>query len=118
MCRVVQNIPAKFRESSSKCSAAHPKITLWHNISATYSTKPGRKVFIEVPYIFQEFKLKTKCLVHRGTVGLFMLCSLLVTCLEWVGNGSKITCVMEGHPDNWKIPQNVINTGWRRTLTS
>ena len=41
-----------------------------------------------------------------------MLCSLLVTCLEWVGNGSKITCVMEGHPDNWRIAPNVINTYW------
>ena len=43
-------------------------------------------------------------------MGLFFLCSLLVTCLEWVGNGSKITCVMEGHPDNWRIAPNVINT--------
>lgn len=33
-----------------------------------------------------------------------------MTCLEWVGNGSKITCVMHGHPDKWTIPANVINT--------
>ena len=32
-----KNIPTKFRESLSKCSAAHPKIALWHNISASYS---------------------------------------------------------------------------------
>ena len=39
-----------------------------------------------------------------------MGCSLLVTWLEWVGDGSKISCVMEGHPDKWTIPENVINT--------
>ena len=39
-----------------------------------------------------------------------MGCCLLVTCLEWVGNGSKISCVMEGPTDDWTIPPNVINT--------
>ena len=34
MCK---NIPAKFRESLSKCSAAHPKIALSHNISVRHS---------------------------------------------------------------------------------
>ena len=29
------SIPAKFCESLSKCSAAHPKIAMWHNISAS-----------------------------------------------------------------------------------
>jgi hypothetical protein len=43
-------------------------------------------------------------------VTIFLGCSLLVTCLEWVGNGSKISCVMEGAVDSWTIPQNVINT--------
>jgi len=46
----------------------------------------------------------------RVTVLLFLICSILVTCLEWVGNGSKISCVMEGAVDSWTIPQNVINT--------
>ena len=46
----------------------------------------------------------------RVTVVIFLASSLLVTCLEWVGNGSKISCVMEGAVDSWTIPQNVINT--------
>ena len=33
---------------------------------------------------------------YRVTVLFFLGCSILVTCLEWVGNGSKISCVMEG----------------------
>ena len=37
---------------------------------------------------------------YRVTVGLLMGCCLLVTCLEWVGNGSKISCVMEGPDDS------------------
>ena len=47
---------------------------------------------------------------YRATVIILMGCSLLVTCLEWVGNGSKISCVMEGAEDNWVVPKNVINT--------
>ena len=47
---------------------------------------------------------------YRLTVLIFLGCSLLVTCLEWVGNGSKISCVLEGAVDSWTIPQNVINT--------
>ena len=31
-----KNITAKFRESTSKCSAAHPKNALWRYISATW----------------------------------------------------------------------------------
>jgi hypothetical protein len=34
----------------------------------------------------------------------------MVTCLEWVGAGKKIACVMEGPDDSWTIPLNVINT--------
>ena len=34
---VCKNIPAKFRESSSKCSEAHPKNALWCKISASHS---------------------------------------------------------------------------------
>ncbi len=43
----------------------------------------------------------------RLTVTLLIGCSLLVTCLEWIGNGNNISCVMEGPPDSWTIPQNV-----------
>ena len=32
-----KNIPAKFPESTSKCSAAHPKNALGQNISASHS---------------------------------------------------------------------------------
>ena len=32
-----KNTPAKFLESHSKCSAEHPKIALWRNISASHS---------------------------------------------------------------------------------
>ena len=46
----------------------------------------------------------------RASVILIMGCSLLVTCLEWVGDGKKISCVMEGPDDDWTIPPNVINT--------
>ena len=35
--RLCKNIPAKFRESPSKCSAANPKIAQWHTISASHS---------------------------------------------------------------------------------
>ena len=35
--KLFKNIPTKFRESPSKCSAAHPKITLWRNIPASHS---------------------------------------------------------------------------------
>ena len=34
----------------------------------------------------------------------------MVTCLEWVGNGKKIACVLEGADDSWTIPKDVINT--------
>lgn len=47
---------------------------------------------------------------YRASVLLLFGCSLIVTCLEWVGNGNKINCVLTGPVDNWIIPQNVINT--------
>jgi hypothetical protein len=43
-------------------------------------------------------------------VAVFLGSCLLVTCLEWVGNGSKISCVMEGPSDDWSIPPKVIDT--------
>ncbi len=47
---------------------------------------------------------------YRATVVFLMGCSLLVTCLEWVGNGRRIACVLEGSEDDWVIASNVINT--------
>ena len=47
---------------------------------------------------------------YRVTFILLLGCSLMVTCLEWVGAGKKIACVMEGPDDSWTIPLNVINT--------
>ena len=47
---------------------------------------------------------------YRLSVILLLGCSLLVTCLEWVGDGKKISCVMEGPDDDWTIPPNVIIT--------
>lgn len=47
---------------------------------------------------------------YRASVVLLLGCSLLVTCLEWVGNGKKIACVLEGSDDSWTIPKDVINT--------
>ena len=35
---------------------------------------------------------------------------LLVTAVEYIGNGINIACVQDGHPDLWAIPQHVMNT--------
>ena len=40
-----KNIPPKFWESPSKCSAVQPKIALWRNISTKPCKKPGPNVF-------------------------------------------------------------------------
>ena len=47
---------------------------------------------------------------YRITTLLLLGCCVLVTALDWVGNGNKITCVMEGNSDDWSIPPAVINT--------
>ena len=47
---------------------------------------------------------------YRVSVVALLGCSILTTCLEWVGNGKKIACVMEGAEDSWVIPKDVINT--------
>ena len=47
---------------------------------------------------------------YRITSLLLFGCCVLVTALDWVGNGNKITCVMEGNSDDWSIPPAVINT--------
>lgn len=49
--------------------------------------------------------------LHYRVTFIFLLgSSLLVTCLDYIGNGSKINCVLEGAVDSWTIAQNVINT--------
>ena len=47
---------------------------------------------------------------YRATVIFLFTACLLVTCLEWIGNGSKINCVLEGKVEEWAIPKNVIET--------
>lgn len=47
---------------------------------------------------------------YKVTAVILFSCCLLVTCLEWVGNGSKISCVLEGKEDDWTISAKVINT--------
>jgi len=47
---------------------------------------------------------------YRVTVIFILACSILVTCQEWISNGKKIACVMEGSDDSWTIPKDVINT--------
>lgn len=49
--------------------------------------------------------------LHCSVTVVFLLgASLLVTCLDWIGNGNKISCVLEGAVDSWTIAQNVLNT--------
>jgi len=47
---------------------------------------------------------------YRATTLLIFGCCVLVTALDWVGNGNSITCLMEGDSDSWTIPPKVINT--------
>ena len=47
---------------------------------------------------------------YRVTTLLIFSCCILVTALDWVGNGNSITCIMYGDSDSWTIPPNVINT--------
>ena len=44
---------------------------------------------------------------YRITTLLLMGCCILVTALDWIGNGNSITCVMEGDSDSWTIPPKV-----------
>ena len=44
---------------------------------------------------------------YRITTLLIMGCCILVTALDWIGNGNSITCVMEGDSDSWTIPPKV-----------
>jgi len=47
---------------------------------------------------------------YRVTTLILFGCCVLVTALDWIGNGNSINCVMEGDSDNWTIPPGVINT--------
>jgi len=47
---------------------------------------------------------------YRATTILFLSCCMLVTALEWIGNGANIACAMVGSDDSWIIPKGVINT--------
>jgi len=47
---------------------------------------------------------------YRVTTLLIFGCCILVTALDWIGNGNSIACIMEGDSDSWTIPPNVINT--------
>ena len=46
---------------------------------------------------------------YRVTTLLILGCCVLVTALDWVGNGNSIICAMDGDSDNWTIPPRVIN---------
>ena len=47
---------------------------------------------------------------YRVTALVFLVCCILVTSIEFVGNGTTISCVQEGHPEYWAIPYHVMNT--------
>ena len=47
---------------------------------------------------------------YRVTSLIFLVSCLLVTAVEYIGNGINIACVQDGHPDLWAIPQHVMNT--------
>lgn len=51
---------------------------------------------------------------YRATTLLLLGCCLLVTSIEWIGNDSKIACVMgkeqTGSDDTWTVPKDMINT--------
>ena len=62
---------------------------------------------LKAPIHRNRFEPKSEGLVNslhfKLTASMLFACSLLVTCLEWVGNGSKISCVLEGKEDDWTI---------------
>ena len=47
---------------------------------------------------------------YRVTSIIFLVCCILVTCVEYIGNGLNIACSQGGHPDMWPIPQHIMNT--------
>ena len=65
-------------------------------------------------FIFQVASPETESLIsklhYRVTSIIFLICCVLVTCVEYIGNGVNIACIQDGHPDYWAIPQHVMNT--------
>jgi len=57
-----------------------------------------------------QFEGVVAVLHYRVTTLCIFACCILVTALDWVGNGNSITCVMEGDSDSWTVPPKVINT--------
>jgi len=47
---------------------------------------------------------------YRVTAVMLLVCCILVTAIEYIGLGTHISCVQEGHPDNWPIPADIMNT--------
>ena len=47
---------------------------------------------------------------YRLTALIFLVCCILVTSAEFVGNGVTISCIQDGHPEYWAIPYHVMNT--------
>ena len=81
--KLCKNIPAKFCESLSKCSAAHPKIALWSNISACHSQNPsGMFLQYSVFSIFWQLNLAPKRFVQSLSLEWFFLCSTLDLCRD------------------------------------
>ena len=66
-------------------------------------------------FAFQASSLNIEGLVwslhSRVTFLLLLGCCVLVTCLDWVGNGNIINCILKGFdPDLWSIPKKMLNT--------
>jgi len=47
---------------------------------------------------------------YKLTALIFLACSLLVCCIQYVGNDSLISCIQAGNSDSWPIPGSVMNT--------
>ena len=64
--------------------------------------------------LFQNVNPETESVIsklhYRVTSIVFLICCLLVTCMEYIANGINIACLQEGHPDYWPIPQHIMNT--------
>ncbi len=92
--------------SKSRFPSPKPANTMWGVFSGVKSAaaSPGKK--LHEP----STEGVANRLHYRATVLFLLGCSALVTCLEWVGNGKRIACVMEGKEDDWVIASNVINT--------
>ena len=76
-----RDIPDKFRESFSKCSAARHKNSLWHNISASYSRNlAGMYTTLYINWEFDEYLNIHRRLISFGNYRV----THLVANLGWV----------------------------------